>query len=114
MKLCRLFSEPIYLFSPVDTTVEKTYLSTYAYPKLRLYCQSLGLQLVMVDLFKNVPVSICCGKEQSPPSEVEDVSSDRLIYGLESTGLLEMAKREINLCQNMSPGPCFVVSQCRN
>ena len=93
----------------IDTVVEKSYLSTHTYPKLRAYCQSLGLQLVMVDLFKDVPVSIF-GEEQSLPSEVKEGTSNGLMYGLESTGLLEMARREINLCQSVSPGPSFVVS----
>ena len=65
----------------------------------------------MVDLFKDVPVSIS-GKEQSLPSELEEGTSNGLMYGLESNGLLEMARKEINLCQNVSLGPSFVVSHC--
>ncbi len=79
-------------------------MARHVYPQLRQLCQSLGLQCVIVDLFRAVPATLII-----PPSEASTTSND-MAYKLEAKGLLEMARDEIKLCQEFSLGPSFVVS----
>ena len=83
-----------------DSAIERRHLRSQANQKLRQFCQSLGLQLVTVELFELIPSSV---------QQQNDVCKDNIMYELEARGLLEMAKKEIKLCQEISLGPTFVV-----
>ncbi len=43
------------------------------------------------------------------PLTTPEALSDSMAYELETRGLLEMARDEIKLCQEVSVGPTFVV-----
>ena len=94
----------MYLIAFIDSTIERRHLCSHAYPKLRQFCQSLGLQLVIIELFQAIPSTINLPKQQQ-----NEGSKDVVMYELEARGLLEAAKREIKLCQELSLGPTFVV-----
>ena len=78
-----------------DSRWEHKYLRDRVFPKLRHYCQSLGLQFHVVDLYRDIPV---------------DSSNGGAMYELERQGVLRLALEEIKLCQQVSAGPSFVVS----
>ena len=87
-------------FTLADSAIERRHLRSQAYQKLRQFCQSLGLQLVIVELFEVIPSAV---------QQQNEVCKDDMMYELEAKGLLEMAKKEIKLCQDISLGPTFVV-----
>ncbi|XP_064391895.1 NACHT domain- and WD repeat-containing protein 1-like isoform X1 [Halichondria panicea] len=91
----------IYISSELsDSIVEKRHLAAHVYPRLRQFCHFLGLQCVVVDLFREVPSTM--------PLPTPQALSDSMAYELETRGLLEMARDEIKLCQEVSVGPTFV------
>ena len=69
------------------------------FPKLRKFCQSLGLQFHVVDMYRDILANPEC--------------SDTM-YKLEGEGVLQLALEEIKRCQQMSAGPTFIVSDCIN
>ncbi len=90
--------------------MEKCYLARHVYPQVRQLCQSLSLQCVIVDLFQAVPVTIATPTSEKSVTPPLQTTSDEMMYKLEAKGLLEMARDEIKLCQEVSVGPTFVVS----
>lgn len=81
------------LFS--DSQWERKYLRGALF-QLRQYCRSLGLQFHAVSPYQHIHL---------PP----DPSGT--IYTMERDGVLQLALREIRLCQSLSAGPSFVVGE---
>ena len=101
--------------APLDSRCEKQYLWEKVIPELRQFCQTLGLQFHAVDLFRSLPRGLPCTTSSSSSEgegEREGEGGDRLLYLLELQGALQLALKEIKLCQRVSAGPTFVVSTC--
>ena len=103
------------------------------FPHLRWFSRSLGLQFHVVDLYHSLPAGWLSQQEtegNSGESEeggeegkkggevgggskcglpVEDIGGSADMCGLELRGVLQLALREIQACQDMSAGPTFVV-----
>ena len=86
------------LFHHIDTVVEKDYLFKHAIPKLRQFCQLLGIQFHAIDFYCALPHHC-----------VTPGAAD-IVFQLEREGTLKLALEEIKLCQRISAGPNFVVS----
>lgn len=82
-----------------DSKFERRVLHKTAFPALRTYCESLGFQFHVVDLFRGLGVD-----------EEESKSDAATLTRLEREGLFQLAIKEIRLCQQTSVGPNFVVS----
>lgn len=82
-----------------DSKCERQYLRKHVLPCLRKHCQSLGLQFHAVDLYVDVPLKPECTSA---------------MYKLERSGVLQLALKEIKLCQCISAGPSFVVRLSAN
>ena len=82
-----------------DCKYERKVLHKKAFPALRAYCESLGFQFYLVDLFWGL------GVDAAP--QAEDAAA---LTKLERDGLYQLAIKEIKLCQLTSMGPNFVVS----
>ena len=102
---------------------------------LRQFSHSLGLQFHIVDIYHSLPASWLCqetgadneGEEEERGDDIEGEEvgggSGRLsmeesggnsanMCELELQGVLKLALREIQVCQDMSAGPTFVVCGC--
>jgi len=75
----------------------------HVFPQLRSCCQSLGLQFCGVDLYKSLSYSLVPQQARRQGEEEHD------IFKLELGGVFELAAKEIELCQEISSGPAFVV-----
>eukprot|EP00731_Ephydatia_muelleri_P023326 Em0015g909a len=80
-----------------DCKYERKVLHKKAFPALRAYCESLGFQFYLVDLFWGL------GVDAAP--QAEDAAA---LTTLERDGLYQLAIKEIKLCQLTSMGPNFV------
>lgn len=84
-----------------DCKFEREVLHKKAFPTLRAYCESLGFQFYLVDLFWGQGVD---------EGKAEGLSDAAALTKLERDGLYQLAIKEIKLCQQTSTGPNFVVS----
>ena len=103
------------------------------FPHLRSFSRSLGLQLHVVDLYRDLPsVWLPAGpsreegrgeggeEERGGKGEAEGEQEEEegggggrgseVMCGLELRGLFQLALKEIHICQDMSAGPGFIVS----
>ena len=102
---------------------------------LRQFSLSLGLQFHIVDIYHSLPATWLCQETEADNEEEEERGDDiegeevgggssrlsveessrnsggiDLMCELELQGVLQLALREIQVCQDMSAGPTFVVS----
>ena len=95
------------------------------FPRLKRFSGNLGLQFHTVDLYDNVPIHWICqkgaeeedGENKGGDKEEERENVQKAIFDdigttmceLERQGLLQLAEREVRLCQEVSAGPTFIV-----
>ena len=103
------------------------------FPHLRWFSRSLGLQFHVVDLYHSLPAGWVSQRTREDGGEgeeeggeegrkgggvgggskcgltLEDCGGSADMCGLEQRGVLQLALREIQACQDMSAGPTFVV-----
>lgn len=113
--------------------MERKFLRERVFSHLREFSQSLGLQFHIVDIYHSLPASWLCQETRADNEEEEEKGdciegeevgggSSRLsveessrnggiplMCELELQGVLQLALKEIQVCQDMSAGPTFVV-----
>lgn len=122
-----------------DSVLERKFLRERVFSHLRWFCHRLGLQFHMVDLYHSLPASWLhqetgedneeeeegggggdgtdgeeIGQGSSTLSVQESCRKDgsAIMCELELQGVIQLALREIQVSQNMSVGPTFVVGGC--
>ena len=107
-----------------DTLYERLHIIKDVFPCLRSHCASLGLQFYGVDLFRSLPSSLARSRRRvssvdkrvsrsgstGSDKDYTTLQEDGTLYQLERMGVFKLVPREIELCQNLSAGPNFVVS----
>lgn len=90
-----------------DSEWDRKYLRENVFPDLKQFCQSLGLQFHVVDLYDNIPTSWARGEVQGRGEE--EARESRVLRDVDLQETLQLALWEIRMCQDVSAGPTFVV-----
>lgn len=96
-----------HLCSTSDSKWDRKYLRENVFPHLRQFCQSLGLQFHVVDLYHNFPAS--WAREERQGGGEEEAGGSQAMRETELQEVLHLALWEIRMCQDVSAGPTFVV-----